>query len=242
MRPRAGPLVQLLDLHNHTDRSYDAVNTLVHYERAYAEGRFHVLGVTDHNRMDGALELAEQASFPVILGMEVDTADGELVGLFLREALPLGLPAGETAARIRDQGGLVYVQHPFYPFVHRPLSRKAREALADAGLIDIVEGLNGGPFARRYDLRAQVWAQELGLPLGAGSDAHDPEGIGRCAAAVPPGPVDATTLPGLLRQGELVDRRRNSLAQLLTKARYEVMADLPARLRGQRQRRLGTGR
>ena len=87
----------LLDLHNHTDRSYDAVNTLADYERAFGEGLFDVLAITDHNRIDGAVEVAEQASFPVIVGMELDTADGELIGLFLRDRIPPGAPRTRRA-------------------------------------------------------------------------------------------------------------------------------------------------
>jgi predicted metal-dependent phosphoesterase TrpH len=229
---------QLLDLHNHTYRSFDAVNRPSHYERAYAEGRFHALAITDHNRIDGALELAERASFPVIVGMEVDTADGELIGLFLDAPPPVHLPALETAERIRAQGGLVYLQHPFYPLLRRPLRAGAREALAARGLVDVVEGLNGGPFSRRYDAQAQAWARSSGLPLGAGSDAHEPSGIGRCAVAVMPGEVDAASLPFLLRDSVLVDRRRNSLLQLGSKARHEVLGQIPAWLRGEAKRRL----
>ncbi len=92
---------QLLDLHNHSDRSYDASNTLADYERAHAAGRFDVVAITDHNRIDGALAFAAAASFPVIVGMEIDTAEGELIGLFLEETIPTGLPASETAERIR---------------------------------------------------------------------------------------------------------------------------------------------
>jgi len=230
---------ELLDLHNHTSRSYDAVNTLEDYERAYAAGRFDVLGLTDHNRIEGALEVAERASFPLVVGLEIDTADGELIGLFLREAIPAGLSARETAERIRAQGGLVYVPHPFYPLVRHLLSARAREHLASASLIDVVEGLNGGPFTGHYNVRAQAWARAAELPLAAGSDAHEPAGIGRCLAAVPPGPLDPVSLVARLRASVLVDRRRNSIAQLVTKARHEVVGQVPAWLRGERKRRAG---
>ncbi len=92
---------ELLDLHNHTHRSYDAVNRLEDYAAAHAAGRFDVLAITDHNVVAGALELARDAPFPVIVGQELDTADGELIGLFLQEAVPPGLPRsrrrGESA-------------------------------------------------------------------------------------------------------------------------------------------------
>ncbi len=224
---------QLLDLHNHSDRSYDASNTLADYERAHAAGRFDVVAITDHNRIDGALAFAAAASFPVIVGMEIDTADGELIGLFLEETIPTGLPASETAERIRAQGGFVYLQHPFYRLVRRPLTARAREQLADQGLVDVVEGRNGGPFTAVPDARARAWASERGLPLGAGSDAHEPPGIGRCLVSVAPGPLEATSVLERLRDAVIVDRHRSSLSQIATKARYRFLAEIPRRLRGE---------
>jgi len=228
----------LLDLHNHSDRSFDAVNRLEDYERAHRAGRFHVLAITDHNRIDGAADLAARATFPVVVGMEIDTSDGELIGLFLTERVPPLRSARETAERIRAQGGLVYLQHPFYPFLRRPLRAEARNALADAGLADLVEGLNGGPFSARFDRQAQLWARSRDLPLAAGSDAHEPWTIGSCVVAVPAGSLDPASVVERVRDGVLLDRRRNSLAQLAVKARHEVLGQVTARARGTRKRRL----
>ncbi len=229
----------LVDLHNHSDRSYDAVNTLAHYERAHAAGRVHVLGITDHNRIDGALELRERASFPIVVGMEIDTSEGELIGLFLSEPLPVGLTAFDTAERIRAQGGLVYVQHPFYRFVREPLLARTREQLLDAGLIDIVEVRNGGPFTGAADRRAAAWAREAGLPGAGSSDAHEPADIGQIVTAVPPGPLEAGPFLERLGEGFVVDRHRSSAMQIATKARYRFFAEIPRRVRGEaRKQRL----
>lgn len=225
-----------VDLHCHTHRSPDSNNSYRALIAACRRRNVDVLAITDHNRLDGAVELAGRASFPVICGMEIDTADGELVGLFLERRIPPGLSARETAERIRAQGGLVYLQHPFYPLLRRPLSPAAREALAAAGLVDVVEGLNGGPFQARYDRLAQAWARARDLALGAGSDAHEPPSIGRCLVAVPRGAVTPETLPGLLRRGVLVDRRRNSLLQLATKTRCFCVDGASRLARGERLR------
>ncbi len=227
----------LLDLHNHSDRSYDASNTLEDYERAHAAGRFHVLGITDHNRIDGALDLAGRASFPVVVGMEIDTADGELIGLFLAEPLPPRRAAAETAEAIRAQGGLVYLQHPFYPLIRKPLPAALRESLAEAGLIDVVEVRNGGPFTGPFDRRARSFALAKGLAAAGASDAHEPPDIGRVVTAVPPGPLTAAALPERLRQGIVLDRHRSSVAQIATKARYRFLAEIPRRLRREPRRR-----
>jgi predicted metal-dependent phosphoesterase TrpH len=228
---------QLLDLHNHTERSYDAVNTLADYERAHASGRFDVLGITDHNRIDGALDARERASFPVVVGMEIDSADGELIGLFLEEPVAPGLPAVETATRIRAQGGLVYLQHPFYRLIRRPLEARVRDELAAARLIDVVEVRNGGPFTAATDRRALAWARAGGLRAAGSSDAHEPPDIGRVVTAVPPGPLTPTSLLERLADGVVVDHHRRSLLQIATKARHRFFAEIPRRARREPRRR-----
>jgi predicted metal-dependent phosphoesterase TrpH len=115
------------------------------------------------------------------------------------EPVPAGLPAVETAERIRAQGGLVYLQHPFYRIVHGRMRPAAREDLRGRGLIDIVEARNGGPLAAADNARALQWARACGLPHAASSDAHEPGAIGTCVSAVPAAAVSAASLPELLR-------------------------------------------
>ena len=208
----------LLDLHNHTFHSYDAQNQPRDYERAHAEGRIDVVAITDHNTISGALELREAASFTVIVGEEIDTADGELIGLFLDEPVPAGLPAVETAERIRAQGGLVYLQHPFYRIVHGRMRPAVREDLRGRDLIDIVEARNGGPLAAADNARALQWARACGLPHAASSDAHEPGAIGTCVSAVPAAAVSAASLPELLRAATTIDRRPPAPVALARKA------------------------
>jgi hypothetical protein len=208
----------LVDLHNHTHHSYDAQNRLADYERAHAQGRIDVVAITDHNTIAGALELHAQASFPVIVGEEVDTADGELIGLFLTAPIPPGLPAVETAERIRAQGGLVYLQHPFYRIVRGRMRPQAREELRGRGLIDIVEASNGGPLAAADNARALRWARACDLPHAGSSDAHEPRAIGTCVSAVPAGAIDAAALPALMRRATIVDRRPAAVVALAVKA------------------------
>ena len=150
--------------------SYDAQNRLRDYERAHAEGRIDVVAITDHDTISGALELREAAGFTVIVGEEIDTADGELIGLFLDEPVPAGLPGRcRRPRRIRAQGGLVYLQHPFYGIVRGRMRPAAREDLRGRGLIDIVEARNGGPLAAADNARALQWARACGLPHAASS-------------------------------------------------------------------------
>jgi predicted metal-dependent phosphoesterase TrpH len=214
----AAPGRLLVDLHNHTFHSYDAQNRLADYERAHRQGRIDVVAITDHNTIAGALELRAQATFPVIVGQEIDTADGELIGLFLEAPVPAGLPAAETAERIRAQGGLVYLQHPFYRIVRGRMRAQAREDLRGRGLVDVVEAANGGPLAAADNARALAWARACGLPHAASSDAHEPAAIGTCVSSIPAAAVTAASLPGLLRAGTTVDRRPPAAVALARKA------------------------
>jgi hypothetical protein len=214
----ADPGRLLVDLHNHTFHSYDAQNRLADYERAHRQGRVDVVAITDHNTIAGALELRARATFPIIVGQEIDTADGELIGLFLETRVPAGLTAAETAERIRAQGGLVYLQHPFYRIVLGRMRPAARERLRGRGLIDIVEAANGGPFAASDNARALAWARACGLPHAASSDAHEPSAIGTCVSSIPAAPVTAASLPELLRTGRTADRRPPSAVALAIKA------------------------
>jgi len=141
------------------------------------------VAITDHNTIAGALALKEIAPFLVIVGEEVDTTRGEILGLFLEEEVPRGLTPEEAMARIREQGGLVGVSHP--------LDRLRRSAMGQAALLDIVneldflEGFNSRVTFPSDNRKAQALAQSKGLPFTAGSDAHTAYEIGRAYVEMP---------------------------------------------------------
>lgn len=161
------------DLHSHTLASKDSLSTPDAIAAA-CEGRgIDCLAITDHNR----LTLAPEIGVQVIRAEEIMTTHGEIIGLFLSSEIPAGLSPFETAKRIKDQGGLVYVPHPFDHF--RRSSHLRREALEQiAPLVDAVEGMNARNLLAGDDWAAQNWAAQRGLPVGAGSDAHTPGEIG----------------------------------------------------------------
>ena len=101
-----------VDCHLYTVASGDAVTTLDQLaERAAAE-RLDVVFITDHNEISAAAA-ASDLGVRVIVGEEIRTPDGDIIGLFLTERVPYVLPVAEVVARIRSQGGLVYAPHPF---------------------------------------------------------------------------------------------------------------------------------
>src|ERR671937_11686 len=101
-------------MHMHTEYSRDSRQTLRVFAAAAEQAGLNVVCVTDHDTVEGALRLREMnTALRVIVGEEIYTREGELIGLFLERAVPPGLSLEETIARIKDQNGLAYVPHPF---------------------------------------------------------------------------------------------------------------------------------
>jgi predicted metal-dependent phosphoesterase TrpH len=130
--------------------------------------------LTDHEGIDGAQSLL-QAGHSAVIGQEIVTTEGEIIGLFLREAVPSRLSPEKTVEAIKGQGGLVYLEHP-YDRGRRNLREAAIERIA--AQIDIVEVVNGRSRPEVNRLAEELCAT-LGVPAGAGSDAHTLEEIGR---------------------------------------------------------------
>lgn len=188
---RSESLVQpaVADLHVHTSHSDGSDSPSEVVEQARTRGPT-VVAVTDHDCIDGALiAAAHAAALPgveVIVGEEVSTRDGHVLGLFLHELVPPGLSAAETVRAIHDQGGLAVAAHPYW----RTRSRTGRFPHGVGGLVahpgfDAVEILNGGftPSMIYANLLAGWANTHLGLPATGGSDAHVKQAIG-CAATL----------------------------------------------------------
>lgn len=184
LSPRGQRWVRV-DCHVHTVASGDAVTSLDQLAERAAAGRIDVVAITDHNETSAAMAAA--ASWPgplrVIVGEEVRTPAGEIIGLFLNERVPYVLPLAEAVARIREQGGLVYLPHPFDP--RRASLGPAAAGLCAAGLTDVVEVFNAKIKDPSQNARAAELAAAWQLPAAAGSDAHDPPGVGAAYLEMP---------------------------------------------------------
>jgi predicted metal-dependent phosphoesterase TrpH len=160
--------------HSH-DCSIEPVDLVAHAE----EQGLGAIAVTDHNVFGGALaavEAARRRRLTVIPGEEVKTdVDGEVIGLFLKEEIPRGMPFADTIAAIREQGGLVYVPHPFDRMHAIPSPRTLARHLAD---IDVLEVYNARLLFEGYNDEALRFARKYNLTMGAGSDAHVLQGVG----------------------------------------------------------------
>src|SRR5256714_9161600 len=169
----------LCDLHTHTSWSHDCgveVTELLDHAEAAELG---AIAATHHNFLRGALEAVEHArgrDLVVVPGEEIKTdGQGEVIGLFLSEEIPRGLPFDETIAAIRAQGGLVYLPHPFDRLHAIPDAPTLQRHLAD---IDVFEVYNARLLFEAYNDEALRFATKYNLTMGAGSDAHVLQGLG----------------------------------------------------------------
>ncbi len=167
------------DFHIHTRFSRDSILTEEKFiECAVDRGLTHV-AITNHNNVEGAVAVRDKVAemgltdrLTVILGEEVSTADGEVVGLFLTTTIPRGLSANETADEIHRQGGLVSIPHPFDPFRGSHIKEGPLRNLADTGKIDAIEIFNCRVTFQRHNLEAAEFAARYGIPGIAASDSH----------------------------------------------------------------------
>jgi len=174
-----------VDCQVHTIHSGDATTTLDQLAERIRDVGLDAVCITDHHTLDGALEgLRRGLDARVIVGEEVRTPAGEIIGLFLTERIPYVLPLLEAASRIRAQGGIVYAPHPC-DRLRRGVGEAGLSMLAEANLLDVVEVFNSKVQHPEDNAAAAATALRLGAPGGAGSDAHDPEGIGAAYVEMP---------------------------------------------------------
>lgn len=161
-----------IDLHCHTNASFDSLASPASVVRAAASRGLTHLAITDHDRIDGALRArdAAPAGLTVIVGEEVRTREGDLVCVFLERPVPSGLPVFEAIAAARDQGALVGIPHPFDRYRASLLMNPDLEDLAER--VDWVETWNARLVGRGGNERATTFARTRGLPGIAVSDAH----------------------------------------------------------------------
>ena len=225
-----------VDLHCHTSASFDSLASPVAVVRAAAARGLTHLAITDHDRIDGALE-AHAAAAPeatgvtVLIGQELRTTAGDLIGVFLQAPIPPGLSPAEAIAAVRAQGGLVGAAHPFDRFrgsVGRDRGPGEDGIDAFAGSLDWIETWNARLIFGDGNAHAAELAARVKVPGVAVSDAHTTMEVGIASTILIGDPSTAEGLRAALAGPiELVTGRASAYVRLITPA-----AKLVQRARG----------
>ena len=223
----------LADLHCHTASSFDSLSKPADVVRVAAERGLTHLAITDHDRIDGAIDgraIAARVAphVTVIVGEEIKSADGDLVALFLDEAVPPGLSADATIAAVHAQGGLIGIPHPFDRYRGSLLKDARMERLVE--MVDWVETHNARVVLGNGNQKAAELAHAHGRPGIAVSDAHSSFEVGVAYTAFDEDPSTAAGLLAALPTAELVLGRASLYVRLWT-----PIAKMVQRARGNRR-------
>ena len=186
-----------VDLHTHSIASVDGGIKPEQYAKALESEMLDYIAITDHDRIDFALGLNKALGDKIIVGQEVTTADGDIIGLFLHEPIEAGLRAVQAAQKIHDQGGLVYIPHPFET-VRSGITVETLDELAE--LVDIVEVFNGRAVFQNHGPKAAAWAKSHGKAGASSSDAHGFKGLGNSYSVINEAPSRGALVNNLSMQ------------------------------------------
>lgn len=202
-----------IDLHTHSEASPDGGISFEQYEQILSDGTLNCVAITDHNSIDFAIGAHQRLGNKVIIGEEIMTTEGEIIGLFLRDTVLPGQTPEDTVRAIKSQGGLVYIPHPFETF-RKGLHPQVIEALGAE--VDIIEVCNGRAFVQNRSKQAVVWARINNIPGAASSDAHGVRGLGSTYTDIEAMP-NKETLAELIKKGQLTTSRPNMRTLLYPK-------------------------
>jgi predicted metal-dependent phosphoesterase TrpH len=171
------------DLHIHSAYSMDCSTSLDEIIERCNQTGINCVAIADHGTAEGSLALKKMDALNVIIAEEILTDYGEIIGLFLQETIPSGLSAEETVFKIKDQGGLVCIPHPFD--VIRPSALKYECLVNIVDDIDVIEVFNARNHFTACNDKAKKFAREFNKLSSAGSDAHTANEIGKTYIEMP---------------------------------------------------------
>lgn len=206
-----------VELHCHTYHSSDSLMLPREILQACERRGIDRVAVTDHNSLKGALEARALDSQRVIVGEEILTTEGEILGYFMEEEIPEGLPPLEVINRLKSQGAVISISHPF------DLTRGCRWSMETLHMLlpqlDALEVFNARCWNDRPNQQAARFAADAGLPGTAGSDAHAPVEVGRAFLSMPSF-SDSESFRQALAGASIGGRRSHPSVHLLS--RYAV--------------------
>jgi len=202
--------VYAAELHAHSAASDDGRDPAERLLERASERGLDALAVTDHDEIEASKCAAETASdygLVGIVGIEVSTAAGHVLGLGVEEAIEPGLSFGETVAQIRDQGGVAVVPHPFQEMRNGVMANISHDQLREA---DAIEVYNSRLVTGWSNRQARRFAVRHGLPMTAGSDAHVSDMVGRAVTLVDAEERSSASICAAIREGRTTLRTRRT--------------------------------
>lgn len=211
-----------LELHIHTKFSHDSVMGFLCLYMKCRMCKIDWIAVTEHNNICGALRFKEfcerhGGKVKVIVGEEIMTESGEIIGLYLREQISPGLSVKETIELIKKQDGIVYVPHP-YDEKRRKTVLLEREIELNKKNIDCIECHNGRNISKQYDAKQTEIADRYNITKVIGSDAHTVLEIGRNYMKISTEPNDAQAFKNAIISAELHTKNCIKFCHTITKA------------------------
>ena len=171
----------IIDCHCHTIYSkhwlwgFDSLNTPEEMIKAAIKKDLNGLAITDHNNVKGSLVAKKIAKrykdFELITGAEIKTLSGEIIGLGIKENVPMLLSIDETIEKIHDLGGIAIAPHPFGKFFFRKCVEN------NAVKADAIEVYNS-TLTKLANTRALILSKKFKKSITAGSDAHSIKEVG----------------------------------------------------------------
>lgn len=193
-----------IDLHTHSEASIDGGLSPEDYADILRNEKLDVVAITDHNRIDFAQGLQKALGEErIIVGEEITTSDGDIIGLFLKTQIEPGLSVKQTIDEIKIQGGLVYIPHP-YERVRKGIGKDLLHEIIES--VDIIESHNGRSLTKNNAVKLETLGVKNSVAICGSSDAHGKKGIGRTYTAIEARP-NRNTLVTLLKNGTIANKR-----------------------------------
>ncbi|HUD44160.1 MAG TPA: PHP-associated domain-containing protein [Patescibacteria group bacterium] len=202
-----------IDLHTHSILSPDGGLKERDYVELLEQEKLDCIAVTDHNRIDFALSMQQKLGKQIIVGEEISSSDGEIIGLFLSKPISRDLSAIETVKEIKKQNGLVCIPHPFET-ARKGINEKVLLKIIEQ--VDCIEVFNGRSLQSQTRELARQFVKTYTLAPVGSSDSHCRIGIGNTYTIISEIP-NRKNLVSLLREGKVNEKAAPKLAYLCPK-------------------------
>ena len=223
-----------IDCHCHTVYSkhwfwgFDALNTPLEMIKAAIKKGLNGLAITDHNTVRGGLVAKKIAkrfkSFTIIIGSEIRTREGEIIGLDIKEDIPINLSIEETIEKIHDLGGIAIAPHPFGSYIFRKCAGK------NAVKADAIEVYNS-TLTKKQNNKAFDLSKKFKKSMTAGSDAHSAREVGNAGIIVNENPIDE-----ILKNKVKIFGKHTSVLEIARRTSKKFIRSIDWRMSGKRRK------